>query len=82
MSRCAHDAFLPAQTNHDLHGRGILLRLDEELAAEIKELGYWDHALCRDLCYRADMLDEFMATEEGNEELLLKAAEKLGVEIF
>ena len=31
MSRCAHDAFLPAQTNHDLHGRGILLRLNEEI---------------------------------------------------
>lgn len=60
----------------------LLSLSDEELAAEIKELDYWDYDLCRDLCYRADMLDEFMATEEGNEELLLKAAEKLGVEIF
>ena len=60
----------------------LLSLSDKELAAEIKELGYWNHDLCRDLCYRASMLDEFMATEEGNEELLLKAAEKLGVEIF
>lgn len=61
----------------------LLSLSDEELAAEIKELDYWDYDLCRDLCYRADMLDEFMATEKDfDEELLQKAAEKLGVEIF
>lgn len=57
---------------------------DEELASEIKMLGYWHYDLCRDLCWRADMIDEFMASDdEGfDEELLHRAAEKLGVEIL
>lgn len=54
----------------------------EELAAEIRSLDSWDADLCRELCYRADLLDEWCeADADDTEKLIYKAAEKLGVEI-
>lgn len=55
---------------------------DEELAAEIRSLDSWDADLCRDLCYRASLLDEWCdADADDAEKLIYAAAEKLGVEI-
>lgn len=57
-----------------------------EVAAEINALDYWDLDLCIELCKLADMLEEFEATDdedskESPEDVLYRAAEKLGVEI-
>lgn len=53
---------------------------DEELAAEIRESD-WDADLLRDLCWRADMIEEWIAAEDDFESIAFAAAEKLGVEI-
>lgn len=55
----------------------------EELAAEIRDTPEWDADLLRELCYRADMLDEWCdADDETSESVAFAAAEKLGVEII
>lgn len=57
---------------------------DEELAAEIRD--DWDLDFLRDLCYRADMLYEWVCADDCGsnsfEHVAFKAAEKLGVEIL
>lgn len=55
---------------------------DEELAEEIRKVPEWDADLLRDLCYRANMLDEWEAAEDNFESIAFAAAEKLGVEIL
>lgn len=52
---------------------------DDELAEEINNLDFWDSDLNRELCWRADMLDEWDAS--GDESVIYAAGEKLGVEI-
>lgn len=61
---------------------------DEELAAEIKALDYWDIDLVHDLVWRASILDdsiadEWEADETGDEmeSIAFKAAKALCVEI-
>ena len=54
---------------------------DEELAKEIRELGEWDIDLLRDLCWRADIIEEWDEAEDDFEAVAYKAAEILGVEI-
>ena len=54
---------------------------DEELAKEIRELGEWDTDLLRDLCWRADIIEEWDEAEDDFEAVAYKAAEILGVEI-
>ena len=54
---------------------------DEELAKEIRELGEWDPDLLRDLCWRADIIEEWDEAEDDFEAVAYKAAEILGVEI-
>lgn len=52
---------------------------DEELAKEIRDAESWDADLLRELCYRADMIDEW--DNEESESVAYRAAEILGVEI-
>ena len=54
---------------------------DEELAQKIRELGEWDTDLLRDLCWRADIIEEWDEAEGDFEAVAYKAAEILGVEI-
>lgn len=55
---------------------------DEELVSEIRSLASWDADLCRELCYRADLLDEWCdAGEDYAERLLYIAAERLGLRL-
>ena len=54
---------------------------DEELAKEIRELGEWDPDLLRDLCWRADIIEEWDEAEDDFEAVAYKAAEILGAEI-
>ena len=54
---------------------------DEELAKEIREIGEWDTDLLRDLCWRADIIEEWDEAEDDFEAVAYKAAEILGVEI-
>jgi hypothetical protein len=55
----------------------------KELAAEIRDTQEWDTDLLRELCYRADMLDEWCdADGETFESVAFAAAEKLNVEII
>lgn len=54
---------------------------DDDLAKEIREAGEWDKDLIRDLCWRADLLDEMIEAGEGWEDVAQLAAEKLGVDI-
>lgn len=55
----------------------------EELAAEIRRLSDWDADLLRELCGRADMIEEWEAADgETFESVVYAAAEKLGVELF
>lgn len=54
----------------------------QEIAKKLNEGGEWIPELCEELCCLADMLDEYKeADEETFEDILYKAAEKLGVEI-
>ena len=55
---------------------------DEELAEEIRKSPEWDADLLRDLCYRADMVDEWEAAEDNFESVAFAAAEKLGLDIL
>ena len=56
---------------------------DEELGSEIRSLDSWDVDLGRELCYRADLLDEWCkADADDTEKLIYTAAEKLGVELY
>lgn len=56
---------------------------DKELADEINKLDFYDGDLLRDLCYRADLLDEYCETNGVGEaaEICEKAAKILEVEI-
>lgn len=54
----------------------------EQLAERIRICDEWIPELVEELCYRADMLDEWReADPDDSEELIYSAAEKLGVEI-
>lgn len=54
----------------------------EQLAERIRICDEWIPELVEELCYRADMLDEWHeADPDDSEELIYIAAEKLGVEI-
>ena len=53
----------------------------EELAAEIRSLPEWDADLLRELCWRADMIEEWDAAEDDSESVAFAAARKLGVKI-
>lgn len=55
---------------------------DQELADKINELDCYEPSLMRDLCYRADMLDEYCDADGDTVfDICYAAAEKLGVEI-
>lgn len=54
---------------------------DKELATKIRNLGEWDADLLYDLCWRADMQEEYDAAGDDFETVAYAAAEKLGVEI-
>ena len=54
----------------------------EQLAERIRLCDEWIPELVEELCYRADMLDEWReAGPDDSEELIYAAAEKLGVTI-
>lgn len=53
----------------------------EELAAEIRSLPEWDADLLRELCWRADMIEEWDSAEDDSESVAFAAAKKLGVKI-
>ena len=54
---------------------------NEELAREIREATEWDIDLLRDLCWRADIIEEWDEAEDDYVEVAYKAAEILRVEI-
>ena len=54
---------------------------DEELAEKIRESNEWDIDLLRDLCWRADIIEEWDTAEDDFETVAYKASEILGVEI-
>lgn len=54
---------------------------DEDLAQKIRDLNEWDPDLLRDLCWRADIVDEWDAAGDDFESVAYRAAEILGVEI-
>lgn len=55
---------------------------NEKLAEQIREGGEWDMVLLETLCERAGMMNEWLeADAESFEEVVYRAAEKLGVEI-
>lgn len=54
---------------------------DEELAQEIRESAEWDTDLLRDLCWRANIIEEWEAAGDDFESVAYKAAKILGVEI-
>lgn len=53
---------------------------DEDLAMRIRETPEWDADLNRELCYRADLLDQYVYLKDW-EAVVYEAAEKLGVSI-
>lgn len=56
---------------------------DEELAEEIRSLNTWDGDLLYALCWRAGLGDEYLdAGSEEFEEVVFKAADKLGLKIL
>ena len=54
---------------------------DEELAEKIRESNEWDTDLLRDICWRADIIEEWDSAEDDFEVVAYKAAEILGIEI-
>ena len=54
---------------------------EEELAEKIRESNEWDTDLLRDLCWRADIIEEWDEAGDDFETVAYKAAEILGVEI-
>ena len=54
---------------------------NEELAREIREATEWDIDLLRDLCWRADIIEEWDESGDDYADVAYKAAEILGVEI-
>ena len=60
----------------------ICMLSDEELAEEIRKSPEWEEDLLRDLCYRADMLDEWEAAGDDFDSVAFAAAEKLGLDIL
>ena len=56
---------------------------NQKLAKIARQADAWDLELLKELCNRADMLDERDAADGGTfETVALEAAEKLGVEIL
>lgn len=66
-------------TNYD--PKWVCSLSDEELAQEIRKLNEWDTDLLRDLCWRADIIEEWDEADDNFESVAYKAAEILGVEI-
>lgn len=55
----------------------------ELLAKEIKESEVWENSLCEKLCYEAGMEEEYKEADGENfEKVIIKSAEKLGVDIL
>ena len=55
----------------------------ELLAKEIKESEVWENSLCEKLCYEAGMEEEYKEADgESFEKVVMKGAEKLGVDIL
>lgn len=55
---------------------------DEELETEINHLDSWDFQLLYDLCWRADMIEEFEAANGTEfEAVAYAAAKKIGIKI-
>ena len=54
---------------------------DEELAQEIREATEWEFDFLRDLCWRANIIDEWDEAGDNFETVAYRAAEILGVEI-
>lgn len=73
------DRFESACTRQD----EIIDMTDEELAIAIRsDSDSWDMDLLRELCWRADLLDEWIKADgETFEDVAYKAAEIVGVEI-
>lgn len=60
----------------------LLSLSNEGLAMAIRTSESWDADLNRELCWRADMAEEWENADESNfESVVYAAAEKLGVEI-
>lgn len=58
------------------------MRDPHEIAADIRQLEFWDYNLCAELCMAADMQDEWNEASPGEvEKVVSVAAEKLGVQI-
>lgn len=64
--------------------RDIQDMTDEQLAEAIRKNDQWDLEMVRELCDRANLLDELDETDvvEGFEQAVEHAAEVLGVEIY
>lgn len=62
------------------------MREPMEIAADIRNLEFWDYDLCTELCEAAGLEEEWekaSTEEDGNfEQVIERAAEKLGVEIY
>lgn len=56
---------------------------DAELAKAIRDDDSWDYVLVRDLCWRADMLEDFLAAPGDGfpDDVVYAAADALGVKI-
>lgn len=54
----------------------------KEIAEKIRNKDQWDLDLCESLCEEAGMLDEWKESDgDSFEQVVFRAAEKLGVEI-
>lgn len=78
------DDYVPDRFDDSLgchYDSGFLCDLsDEDLAMHIREIPGWDADLNRELCYRADLLDQYVYLKDW-EAVVYEAAEKLGVSI-
>lgn len=56
---------------------------NHELSSKIKTAGEWDADMLKELCFRAEMEEEWEEADDMNfEAVALKAADKLGVDIL
>lgn len=78
------DDYVPDRFDDSLgchYDSGFLCDLsDEDLAMHIREIPGWDADLNRELCYRADLLDQYVYLKDWVP-VVYEAAEKLGVTI-
>lgn len=59
------------------------MRNATEIAADIRALDIWNPDLCAELCEAAGMIEEWEdADDDAFEQVVLEAAEKLGVEVL